>query len=121
MTIETSLQVIHSRLIETIDILRDNRKAYRSDMSQYIHAMKYAIATCKVVKAFINEAKDKNNSDDKTLENLYFSKFILHGLNETSYYVPLKLETKDYLLVKDNFEMCIDMLDELIELYNEDD
>lgn len=119
MTLKTSLKVISSRLTEVIDILIDNRKPYTDENMESIYATKYTIATCKVAKWTIN--KTQNKKETEVVKSLYFSKFILHGLDETSYHVPCKLEVGDYLLVKENLKTCIDMLDELIETYEKYD
>lgn len=121
MTLETSLQVICSRLAEVIDILIDNRKPYTDENMESIYATKYTIATCKVVKSLIDKAQKKNKQENEVVKLLYFSKFILHGLEETGYYVPCRLELEDSLHVKENFKTCIDMLDRLIEPYNKYD
>ena len=121
MTEKASLRVIYSRLTETVDIFRDNRKSYKGERMESICALRYGITVCNVVKSIIDKIQDKNKQGEELVELLYLSKFILHGFNETSYYVLLILETGDYSLVKENFEMCIDMLDILIEPYEKYD
>ena len=121
MTEKASLRVIYSRLTETVDIFRDNQKSYKGERMESICALRYGITVCNVVKSIIDKIQDKNKQGEELVELLYLSKFILHGFNETSYYVLLILETGDYSLVKENFEMCIDMLDILIEPYEKYD
>lgn len=121
MTEKASLMVIYSRLTETVDIFRDNRKLYKGERMESICALRYGITVCNVVKSVINKIQDKNNQGEELVELLYLSKFILHRINETSYYVLLILKTGDYSLVKENFEMCIDTLDKLIKSYEKYD
>lgn len=121
MTEKASLRVIYSRLTETVDIFRDNRKSYKGERIESICALRYGITVCNVVKSIIDKIQDKNKQGEELVELLYLSKFILHGINETSYYVPLTLETGDYSLVKENFEMCIDVLDRLIKSHEKYD
>lgn len=121
MTEKASLRVIYSRLTETVDVFRDNRKSYKCERMESICALRYGITVCNVVKSIIDKIQDKNKQGEELVELLYLSKFILHGINETSYYVPLILEAGDYSLVKENFETCIDMLNGLIKSYEKDD
>lgn len=121
MTEKASLRVIYSRLTETVDIFRDNRKLCKSEGIESICALRYGITVCNIVKEIIDKIRDKNKQGEELVEFLYLSKFILHGINETSYYVPYILETGDYSIVKENFEMCIDTLDGLIKSYKEYD
>ena len=121
MTEKASLRVIYSRLTETVDIFRDNRKSYKGERMESICALRYGITVCNVVKSIIDKIQDKNKQGEELVELLYLSKFILHRINETSYYVLLILKTGDYSLVKENFEMCIDTLDKLIKSYEKYD
>lgn len=121
MTKEWKLMVIYNRLTETVDIFRDNRKSYKGERIESICALRYGITVCNVVKSIIDKIQDKNKQGEELIELLCLSKFILHGINETSYYVPYRLETGDYSIVKENFEVCIDALDRLIKSYEEYD
>lgn len=121
MTKEWKLRVIYHRLTETVDIFRYNQKSYKGEGIESICALRYAITVCKVVKSIVDEIQNKNKQGKELVELLYLSKFILHGINETSYYVPYRLETGDYSIVKENFEVCIDALDRLIKTYEKYD
>lgn len=121
MTKESLLRVIYNRLTETVDIFRDNRKSYKGEEIELICALRYAITVCKVVKSIIDDIQNKNKQGKELIELLYLSKLILHGINGTSYYAPCRLEDGDYFIVRENFDMCIDVLDRLIKSYKEYD
>ena len=121
MTEKASLRVIYSRLTETVDIFRDNRKSYKGERIESICALRYGITVCNVVKSIIDKIQDKNKQGEELIELLYLSKFILHGFEETGCYVPCRLELEDSLHVKENLKTCIDMLNGLIETYEKYD
>lgn len=52
MTEKASLMVIYSRLTETVDIFRDNRKLYKGERMESICALRYGITVCNSMDSF---------------------------------------------------------------------